>query len=787
MSNDGRDELHACAVEGEWWEPAGTPVIPADWIRELVVTGEIPGSGVPVHAKGLRIRGVILDGRLDFESAQLRVPLMLDRIETKEQIVFEQATGSWISVTKSLIAGISAFELRLDHTLDLGGTESSGPVTLDGARIGGSIMLTDGFSARGEVGLWGASIGGQLSCRKGTFCNPGGSALRADGLTAGRGVFLGDGFVAHGEVRLLGASITGQLLCMKGSFTNKNGAALSADGIRVSGDIALADGFLAEGEVRLFGATIGGDLSCNGGSFANAGGRALSMDQAEIGGSVFLGEQFNANGEVGLVRASIGSRLDCAGGTFKNEGGNALNVHGVRVSGDVFLSTGFNAQGTVVLSGASIGGVLDCGGGTFVNEGRIALSAERADIGGDVALETRDEDRGDGVTKAGFTANGEVRLIRTVIHGALSCKGGTFNNSGGCALNADGAQISQGMFLGQGFSANGEVRLLGASIGGQLSCESGTFCNEAGHALNADGATIRRDVFLTGDFSARGKVRLAGASIGGQLSCVGGSFSAPSEDGLSLQGATVHGAFLWRPRRLAPRTRVDLTAASVGLVGDDIEKWPSDGLLRLERFTYTGFFPGYSVEARIGWIRRSESFHSQPYEQLALVYRAIGENANARTVGIAKEEDRNATLKAWPARWHKAWGIFTDYGYRPAKSLAIFGVFLVLAALFFSWAGNSGVMEPTKLDSVAAATSCSTAYPCFQPLIYAADVLIPIVDLDQRADWTFDAALGGTDVGPWPWAVGGATVRFVTVLLIAVGWALTAAFIASAGRMISRR
>ena len=96
-------------------------------------------------------------------------------------------------------------------------------------------------------------------------------------------------------------------------------------------------------------------------------------------------------------------------------------------------------------------------------------------------------------------------------------------------------------------------------------------------------------------------------------------------------------------------------------------------------------------------------------------------------------------------------------------------------------------MEPTSLDVVAVATSCSPEYPCFQPLIYAADVLVPIVDLDQRDDWTFDAALGGTDVGPWPWAVGGATVRFVTVLLIAVGWALTAAFIASAGRMISRR
>ncbi|MCH7670453.1 MAG: hypothetical protein IIC71_14820 [Acidobacteria bacterium] len=789
MSNDGREELHACAIEGVWWEPAGRPLIPADWIRELVVNGEIPGSGIPVHAKGVRIRGVTLQGRLDFESAHLRVPLMLDCVETNEQIVFEQATGSWISVTKSRIAGISAFELRLDHTLDLGGTESSGPVNLDGARIGGSIMLVDGFSVRGEVGLWGASIGGQLSCRNGTFSNPGGNALRADALEAGRGVFLIDGFVAHGDVRLLGASISGQLRCAGGTFSNASGSALSADAIRVSGDIVLSDGFSAEGEVRLLGASVGGQVYCGGGSFENAAGVALALDHADVRGSVLFDQGFGAKGEVRLVGTVIGGHLSCAGGRFENEGGAALNADSARVAGDIFMGDGFSALGAVILSGANVDGVLSCIGGTFVNRGGCALTVDRANVRGDVALESRRESEGDGAVVGRFTAEGEVRLMGAVIRGALSCRGGTFNNEGGYALNADGVRISRGMFLGRGFTAHGEVRLLGASIGGQLTCKGGTFSNEGGFALNADGATVGRDVFLTGDFHAVGKVRLAGMSVGGQLSCVDGSFSAPDEVGLSLQEATVAGAFLWQPKELDPLTRVDLTAASVGLIDDDIYQWPSEGLLYLHRFTYTGFAPRHSagIQARIDWIRRSEGFHSQPYEQLASVYRAIGENANARIVGICKEKDRNGTLEAWPARWHKVWGTFTDYGYRPAKSLVIFGAFLVVAALFFWWAGSSGVMEPTNLESVATATSCSTAYPCFQPLIYAADVLIPIVDLDQRDVWTVDAAIGGADVTFWPWAVGGMTVRFVTVLLIAVGWTLTAAFIASAGRMISRR
>ena len=130
--------------------------------------------------------------------------------------------------------------------------------------------------------------------------------------------------------------------------------------------------------------------------------------------------------------------------------------------------------------------------------------------------------------------------------------------------------------------------------------------------------------------------------------------------------------------------------------------------------------------------------------------------------------------------------MFTAYGYRPAKALWIFAAILLGAGLFFSWAGNSGVMEPTDLSKTASATMCNDKYPCYEPFIYAADVMVPIVDLGQRDAWTPDVARGGTDVTYWPWAVGGTLVRFVTVLLIAAGWALTAAFITSASRTISR-
>jgi hypothetical protein len=101
-----REALHLCAQNGVWWEPDGNPVIPAGWVRELAVTGKIPGSDIEVNAKGVRVRGVAFDGPLDFEQAQLAVPLLLDAVEMNEPIVLEQATGGWISIANSSWAAV---------------------------------------------------------------------------------------------------------------------------------------------------------------------------------------------------------------------------------------------------------------------------------------------------------------------------------------------------------------------------------------------------------------------------------------------------------------------------------------------------------------------------------------------------------------------------------------------------------------------------------------------------------------------------------------------------------
>ena len=95
-------------------------------------------------------------------------------------------------------------------------------------------------------------------------------------------------------------------------------------------------------------------------------------------------------------------------------------------------------------------------------------------------------------------------------------------------------------------------------------------------------------------------------------------------------------------------------------------------------------------------------------------------------------------------------------------------------------------MEPTDRTETASATECAEEYPCYRPFVYAADVMVPIVNLGQRDAWTADSARGGTETDPWPFSVGGALVYWITVFLIVAGWVLTAAFIAAVSRTISR-
>ena len=167
-----------------------------------------------------------------------------------------------------------------------------------------------------------------------------------------------------------------------------------------------------------------------------------------------------------------------------------------------FTATGSGDAGAVNLLGARIGGQLDCAGASLRNDSGPALNADGLQVDQGMYL------RG-GFTATGTGDAGAVNLLGARIGGQLDCTGASLRNDSGPALNADGLQVGQGMFLSAGSpppapASHGAVRLLGAHIGGQLDCAGASLRNDSGPALNADGLQVDQDMFLRGGFTATG-------------------------------------------------------------------------------------------------------------------------------------------------------------------------------------------------------------------------------------------------------------------------------------------
>lgn len=338
-----------------------------------------------IDPRGIQAHGAKIEGELDLSFVAVPFPVSLCCCGLQEETKLRFLEIPTISFSGSWVRSLQA----------------------ESAVVKGTLSLSNGFRAEGEVNLVGTQIGSNLDCGAGTFKNPSGKALRADRVNVQGSIFLRNGFQSEGEVRLLGAQIGGNLECNVGTFRNAAGKALSADRMVVHGSVFLRDGFVAEGEVRLLGSKIGGNLECNAGQFKNAGGISLNADRIDTQGNVLLSNGFQSEGEVNLPGALIGNNLACDAAIFKNASGRALNGDGINVRGFVYLRSGFAAEGEVNLLGAQIGDNLECDGGTFRNNGGKALNADRVTVLGNVLL------------RNGFSGEGEVRFVNALIKGTL--------------------------------------------------------------------------------------------------------------------------------------------------------------------------------------------------------------------------------------------------------------------------------------------------------------------------------------------------------------------------------
>jgi hypothetical protein len=296
------------------------------------------------------------------------------------------------------------------------------------------------------------------------------------------------------------------------------------------------------------------------------------------------------------------------------------------------------------------------------NPGGIALNLDRATLGTCLA--------------AGLTGTGQIRCTGVRIAGDLSLRDAQLTgNEGEPALLAEHASIDGGLLL-SGLHARGEVRAHTARVGQRVMLIGARLENPGGVAFRLTRGQVGADVFADGMTSAGG-IRVAGAAIGGEFSVKQARISQPA--GTALAAAGLHAGELSLQTAEPVQGLVDLSHAQIGILRDDPACWPAQ--LSIDGLTYQALEPRLPARQRLDWLNRDPRGHqTQPYEQLAAHYTAIGQPAQARTVRYAGERVERPAKPLLARAWSLLQDVTVGYGYRPWRAVAWLAVLLVRAA-----------------------------------------------------------------------------------------------------------
>lgn len=234
--------------------------------------------------------------------------------------------------------------------------------------------------------------------------------------------------------------------------------------------------------------------------------------------------------------------------------------------------------------------------------------------------------------------------------------------------------------------------------------------------------------------------------------------------------------------------RVDLNTAWIAEINDTLESWPDGGSLRLTGLAYDIIFGPLDVPSRLDWLAKSipeyGGFAPQPYTQLAKVYRSMGRDGDARKVLYERERleyvDQRRRLKGERFSLVKVgWSGFKDhfsrwtvgYGYKPFNPLiGLIALWLLATGLAYqawhtgTFAPNSGPVQVSaewqalitcdmKCPDNAALAWSQTSQPGqdwekFNAFAYGADLVIPLIDLNQTDAWS-----PSPNRGAWGWTL----------------------------------
>lgn len=415
-----------------------------------------------------------------------------------------------------------------------------------------------------------------------------------------------------------------------------------------------------------------------------------------------------------------------------------LTAQGAKIDASLYLRR-IRSNGIVYLNSTEIGGQVNCIGAHFDGLGDVALNGQGGRVGRDFFLRE-------------VSANGTIDLSGAQIGGQVSCKAAVFNGAGALALNAQGMEAGKDLFLSN-VRATGSVDVNGARIGGQMDREGATLDGAKTRvAINAQRLRVEQGLIFR---------RLATPPIGL----------------ISLSAA--HASDLVDDPASWPQDANNLILD--GFTYDRIDGDNNTSFAARRRWLETGS-------------TLNGEFRPQPYTQLAKVLRQMGHAGEARKVLLerARQQDaarRRTRLNMIAREEHGYRRVLIahiknsiDHGlsslsrrilgfrYTPVRSSILSTSVLFLIATFLAhkawengaFAPNSDVIltspgwaETVTNDCVPTATPGCTENPAaqwsdkatasaqgnvlgvdwdsFNALAYAADLVVPFLDLGQTA------------------------------------------------------
>ncbi|WP_431903538.1 oxidoreductase [Amycolatopsis thermoflava] len=621
--------------------------------------------------------------------------------------------------------------------------------------------------------------------------------------------------VPDAAINLTDAVVEGSVVLTRTEVEYPQGRAIQADRLIVTGAF-LAYRLRAEGEVRLPGMRTGGNVNFSGAKLCNPDGFALDGNGAHIGGSLLCEvdkygsanepEPFTTRGVLQLPSLRVNGDIVLRGADLATEQQRRIVVEAWKsgdpyvdpwpalvgdrwqVDGDVELSDGLSAVGTLRMINGRIGGTLRLARAQVrVARGVVEPFYDRA-----VHLDGS-EISGDLEATGLSIPSGQLRMADVTVRGNMLAGLVRVCHPERDVVSARRMKVA-GNFDLHSATVEGTLRLQGIDVGGSVylygtGVSKPAVRNRTSFSVDLRTVRIGRDISLTNageqPFRAEGGVNMDGAGAGRRIDFTGAELGSFNKHGIALDASDV-GADEFLLNFGKPATgRVVLRHAHCQTLDDNQAFWAAEGGIELEDFRYDvlkrpiDMKDDAAVRDRIERLRTAmKGYRPGPYDQLAAMLRNSGNEEHASTVLFKKQQYRYEALAqgyrvlgpgvrlwSWLQRW------MVGYGYRPVRALAWLIALLAIGTVYFGIGTDPCTSDPVRymVSGPRCAVDQQETGLEWNPFLYTADLLVPIVDFGNKGRWYMH------DLDKW-----------VSNGFTAMGWVLATTVAAGAGRMIRR-